>query len=771
MNKNPFYLLILFLYCFGDDRCDIMSINSFLRRNTQEYSWEATMKKGLKIGLIVGGSVIGAAIITLVTIALIMTSSFKDSIKTFESDVRSISALKAYESEFISLRDEATDASDSFRFWSYGDYRDSFDAFIEKAKGAGSSTDVYLEKLAKLKDAFGKLYSLGGFKAEVESKLKDADRYGSEYNVAMYDNTISALEKLLSTVGALNKKMASYVVSFKEARDKYETTSHLDGDLAADYEDAKQAALEAIESFNESSASISVPAYCSLVDTIIANTQTIISRYNSDIDDFVSHASNNGYIGFELYKVNDLASKYRKAAKKDNYEAMEQYHTELADLINETDAVISYDNFLSWVQADVSDDDSVKLYMSSSAPDSYNLKLEDFAVYEENNGEWDERKATDLSQIRGMMSIDLVADISGSMSWDFYPMQCAVEEFINSTSPDTTLGLSTIGTIYERYQHMTKDKQAIRNSLWSLECYGLTSLYQSLYSSVVYTASQTGSRCVVAFTDGINEPYGTGYDYSAQDVIDVSKYYQVPVYIIGIGSSVDSKSLKEIANKTGGQYFENISVSNLSNVYSQIYEKLGKLYALTYNTGLSNDRSRTIYVRYCDDYNNYYSRIDGDLDASTLQTAYKNAGLDGNDLVSYYRESSYLSSDDLAKLGDSLEKLQTIINIYFAHYGYKFSTQSALDKMHELGVLSGNGTLSNDETLKKMKKDTIVYQNLSALFNRRYELIFKAASSIYYSNPYISYDDLKEAVHDYYNESNKSRFSHDVSAAWKALRS
>ena len=729
------------------------------------------MKKGLKIGLIVGGSVIGAAIITVVTIALIMTSSFKDSISAFETDVQSIAASKAYESEFISLRDEATDASGSFKFWSYGDYRDRFDAFIEKAKEAGTSTDAYLEKLAKLKDAFGKLYSLGGFKSEVDSKLGDADRYGREYNVAMYDNTISGLEKLLSTVGTLNKKMASYVVSFKEAREKYETTPHLDGDMASDYEDAKEAALEALESFNESSASVSVPAYCSLVDAIIANTQTIINRYNSDIDDFVSHASNNGYVGFELYKVNDLASKYRKAAKKDNFGEMEQYHTELANLIDETDSVISYDNFLSWVQADVSADDSVKLYMSSSAPDSYNLKLEDFAVYEENNGEWDERKATDLSQIRGMMSIDLVADISGSMSWDFYPMQCAVEEFINSTSADTTLGLSTIGTIYERYQHMTKDKQAIRNSLWSLECYGLTSLYQSLYSSVVYTASQTGSRCVVAFTDGINEPYGTGYDYSAQDVIDVSRYYQVPVYIIGIGSNVDSKSLKEIANKTGGQYFENISVSNLSSVYSQIYEKLGKLYALTYNTDLSNDRSRTIYVRYCDDAESYYTRIDGTLDANTLQTAYKNAGLDGSDILSYYRESSYLSSDDLAKLGDSLEKIQTIINIYFAHYGYKFSTEAALNKMHELGIISGNGTLDNDATIKRIKKDPIVYQNLSALFIFRYELICKVASSLYYSNPYISYDELREAVHDHYNESNKNRFSYDVKAAWKALHS
>ena len=52
------------------------------------------MKRGLKIGIICGASVIGVAIITLVTIALIKTSSFKDSLTDF-TDIK-ILVFKCY---------------------------------------------------------------------------------------------------------------------------------------------------------------------------------------------------------------------------------------------------------------------------------------------------------------------------------------------------------------------------------------------------------------------------------------------------------------------------------------------------------------------------------------------------------------------------------------------------------------------------------------------------------------------------------------------------
>ena len=729
------------------------------------------MKRGLKIGIICGASVIGVAIITLVTIALIKTSSFKDSLTDFTDKAVAAASMKAYEDDYQTLVNDATDASDYYKFWTYGDYEDKFTELLGQADEADRKTTAFRGSVAELKTKFDALYSLGKYKSDVDSEFTRADGYARDFKLDMYDKSLKNLETLLASATDVNKKMAKYVIAFKESTEKLKGSAYILGDLEGEFNEAKNDAKKAIEEFDESKVSKAVARYAQLIDQILENTQELVTTYKDNADDLVDHAIDYGYSEFDKTMVNNLRDRVKEAAESEDYTRMEEEYANLTSWIDDTDAALfGYaENTLKWVQADVSDDDSVKLYMSSTADDSYDLKLEDFVVYENDGGNWNERKATDISQIRGMMSIDLVADVSSSMWDDFYTMQCAVESFINSTSSDTKLGLSTIGTIYERHQTMTGNKEMIRNSLWSLNCDGLTSLYQSLYSSVVYTASQTGSRCVVAFTDGDNVPYGTGYDYSAQDVIDVSKYYQVPVYIIGIGYNVNSYTLRNIAESTGGLYFENIGVSKLADVYAEIYEKLGRLYALTYLTDMANDVSRTIYVRYTDIENGMSAVIDGVLEAETLQDAYHASDIDGSDVLSYYTETSYLSSDDLLKLGDSLDKLQTIINIYFAHYGYKFSTDAALDKMISLGVIKKNGKLDNDSVLKKMKNDKIVYQNLSALFNFRYEMIFKVASQLCYSNPGISYDQMRVAVHEHFGESNQNRFSYDVKAAWSAL--
>ena len=63
----------------------------------------------------------------------------------------------------------------------------------------------------------------------------------------------------------------------------------------------------------------------------------------------------------------------------------------------------------------------------------------------------------------------------------------------------------------------------------------------------------------------------TGYDFSEYDVIEVAERYKIPVYIIALGSDVDSSVLSNIAYSTGGKYFENIDISELYSVYEEIY--------------------------------------------------------------------------------------------------------------------------------------------------------------------------------------------------------
>ena len=101
------------------------------------------MKRGLKIGIICGASVIGVAIITLVTIALIKTSSFKDSLTDFTDKAAAAASMKAYENDYQTLVNDATDASDYYKFWTYGDYEDKFTELLGQADEADRKTTAF----------------------------------------------------------------------------------------------------------------------------------------------------------------------------------------------------------------------------------------------------------------------------------------------------------------------------------------------------------------------------------------------------------------------------------------------------------------------------------------------------------------------------------------------------------------------------------------------------------------------------------------------------
>lgn len=412
----------------------------------------------------------------------------------------------------------------------------------------------------------------------------------------------------------------------------------------------------------------------------------------------------------------------------------------------------------------------MRVYFNYDNDESWNA--DDFVVYELKDGTdfWQACQLSNIEQINGHMTMDIVADISSSMDDQFVTMKNNVVNFTNSTASDTYLGLSTIGSVYTREQAFTQDKNVIRNSVNSLECYGRTSLYQSLYSSVLYTATASGSRCVVAFTDGKNEPYGTGYDYEIDDVISVSQTYQIPIYVIGIGYYVDSSALREIAEETGGFYKSISSVSDLSSIYQEIYERQQKTYQLTYQSSLPNNTNRQIYVYGGSVNGNVQVRVEQDIEAETLSNAYSasaEGNLLANDLAGYYTDEFYLSQIDLRKITDPKE-IQTIINIYFAKNGFEFGNEDVLNEMIRLGVISQNGIRTSGEALNSIMSNPTVYRNFMALYNYRYELFYNIGYDVYFNEGIRDETGFVNRICAIINETNTSRFM-DIRRVYSAL--
>lgn len=618
--------------------------------------------------------------------------------------------------------------------------------------------------------------SLGKFEADYSGLLQNSQKAASHLTFWKYAELAQQMSDLSQEIGQMNAAVAEYREDYERiVRTVEQDATYVMDDHDADYRSVKADLENALQEFDESACREDAEKFQKICDNIVSENEQKAKEYVDKTQDIKDSFSGYYVHPFEQYMIGDLTAAVAKAREDKDYVKLRDDFTRLNNWAEKFSA-IAYTNeqIGSFVQADVSSPTEVKLYLNAYDYDNYNFKLEDFAIYEKYNGVWQECQAEDMSQIAGTLSMDIVADISGSMRFNFYEMQESIDTFVNQTHSDTVLGLSTIGTIYERYQDFTTDKNEVTNAVWNLDCYGLTSLYQSLYSSVVYTASAEGARCVVAFTDGLNEPYGAGYDYDAQDVIDVATYYQVPVYIIGIGSYVQEDELREIAEATGGAFYANRSVYDLRNVYMDIYQAQGRMYQLTYKTSVPNNINRDIYVLYADDSQNLGIRFEEELNAEALQSAYASAGISGDDPASFYTNSKYLSSDDLAKLGDDLEAVQTVINIYFAKNGYAFGSgengQKQLAKMIDMGVITENGTLDGDTVSGILHNDPILWQNFSALYNYRYEIVYTTTYDIYCNNPGISYEDARRLVSQHYGEENETRFQPVISAAWKNIQ-
>lgn len=243
-------------------------------------------------------------------------------------------------------------------------------------------------------------------------------------------------------------------------------------------------------------------------------------------------------------------------------------------------------------QVDASEFPKVKLYVNMKDPATQkvpdNLDKTLFYINKEDaNQKYVKQVVTSVNQLneKEALKINMVADVSGSM--DGAPLAEAKNimiNFINSVQFDAgdLVELTSFSTGVRLEQEFCDDPNVLTNDINALYTDDMTSLYDALYTAVERVATQTGARCVIAFTDG-NDNYS---NCTPQDVIDVAKRYHIPVFIIGIGS-VNSNDPSQIAAQTGGAYYNINTVDSMQSIYDEIYQMEKELYLVEFedNTG------------------------------------------------------------------------------------------------------------------------------------------------------------------------------------------
>lgn len=302
----------------------------------------------------------------------------------------------------------------------------------------------------------------------------------------------------------------------------------------------------------------------------------------------------------EIEEINSLTTEINDYIKNKKFIAAYEKLDELGDIVREVSKV--NDNLdISIEQVDTSEYPKIKLYLNVkdriSGEVIKNLDPKFFYLSEKlsEDSSYIKREIEKVVQLdeKESLNINMVADVSGSM--DGSPLEDAkyiMSNFLDSVQfgigdmVELTVFSDGVYTLAD----FTQDKQLIIDQIHSLYTGDMTSLYDALFAAVNKTAIQNGAKCVIAFTDGLDN-YS---QCSPQVVLDVANRYNIPIFIIGIGDSINEEELIDIATKSNG-FYENVSyIDDMGRIYNDIYRKNKELYLLEYQ---ANEPKNTFDTR------------------------------------------------------------------------------------------------------------------------------------------------------------------------------
>lgn len=335
-------------------------------------------------------------------------------------------------------------------------------------------------------------------------------------------------------------------------------------------------------------------------------------------------------------------------------------------------------------QVDNTDFPNVKFYATISDENGNimeDVDTSDFKVKEiDANGNVSDVQLKDvykvLASADGRINMNMVLDASGSMT-DYNKMDQAKEaansflEKVNLDGGDRVEIISFDDYVYLE-QEFTSNKSVLNSAIAGICPDSSTALYDALYAGVFQTYYEEGAKCVVGFTDGMEN----ASSYSFQDVVDLAQSTGIPVYIIGIGEEYDADVLQNLAMQCGGDYYSANTTdlaTILEEIYLDIYQEQQDYYVFEYTSSnkdnlnlyreITIETTETAEFAFTGEYRKEYVPI-ADL-SGAFSAEYSNM-----DYMLPDSSSKTITTADLS--GMSLAQLRIARNEIFARHGRQF---------------------------------------------------------------------------------------------------
>lgn len=314
------------------------------------------------------------------------------------------------------------------------------------------------------------------------------------------------------------------------------------------------------------------------------------------------------------------------------------------------------------------------------------------------------------------ISINMVMDTSDSMKKLMLITKNIANDFLNKIdfSSGDRVELIEFNNSSKIRTYFTNNKQSLVNSVNGMEAAGMTAFYDALIKGLNETNKETGAKCIIAFTDGIdNESSNT-----SDNVINLATKLEIPIYIIGLGDLSNHKELNDIAINTNGKFINIENINELNDVYSEILNRTRKQYVLKYQDKEDGNINRNIKLsiksrKFYSDYNEVFNIKP--LEYRVNIEKYNNLKVDLNNQAKnifnniqgdYSLAFKDLSQSDGLSINNEKTVAASVIKIYIMIEAYNQNQLGNFDMnskivLEESMKVNGSGILRNEEAGSK----------------------------------------------------------------------
>jgi Ca-activated chloride channel family protein len=200
-------------------------------------------------------------------------------------------------------------------------------------------------------------------------------------------------------------------------------------------------------------------------------------------------------------------------------------------------------------------------------------------------------------------TVVVMMDYSASMTANLELLEAAAEQFLLRLLPEDK---GQVGAFSDKIQlsgKFTNDRDDLIGAINDLQFGNPTRLWDAVDTSMEELKEVDGRKVVLIFTDGDDTASRSGMG----DVLERARREEVMIYAIGLQSeffngqrvvrSRPDRSLRRLAEETGGGYFELQKTAELAPTFTRVAQELHSQYTLGFSPGTLDGREHKLEIR------------------------------------------------------------------------------------------------------------------------------------------------------------------------------